>query len=155
MTAILGFVALIAGGTVGLAFALRAAGVRYPATLACLAGAIAMGLGGPVLIACPILALPPYPPLPPTRLAIVSLLAATQWAEFKFIRDSAGLSDSALSKQLATLEQAGYAEIRKAFVGKRPRTSARLTPAGRTAFEQHVAALQDIVARAGVTITPR
>jgi DNA-binding transcriptional ArsR family regulator len=91
----------------------------------------------------------------PTRLAIVSLLAASQWADFKFIRDSVGLSDSALSKQFATLEQAGYVEIGKGFVGKRPRTSARLTPAGRTAFEQHVAALQDMVARSGITIVPR
>jgi DNA-binding MarR family transcriptional regulator len=92
---------------------------------------------------------------PPTRLAIVSLLAASEWADFKFIRDSVSLSDSALSKQLATLEQARYVEIRKGFVGKRPRTSARLTPAGRTAFEQHVAALQDMVARSGVRIVPR
>ncbi len=92
---------------------------------------------------------------PPTRLAIVSLLAASQWADFTFIRDSVTLSDSALSKQLATLEQAGYVEIRKGFVGKRPRTSARLTPAGRTAFEQHVAALQDMVAGAGLKIVPR
>jgi DNA-binding transcriptional ArsR family regulator len=91
----------------------------------------------------------------PTRLAIVSLLAASQWADFKFIRDSVDLSDSALSKQLTTLEEARYVEIRKGFVGKRPRTSARLTRAGRTAFEQHVAALQDMVARAGVTIVPR
>jgi DNA-binding transcriptional ArsR family regulator len=90
----------------------------------------------------------------PTRLAIVSLLAASQWAEFKFIRDSLGLSDSALSKQLATLEQAHYVEIRRGFVGKRPRTSARLTSAGRTAFDQHVAALQDMVAGAGATILP-
>lgn len=92
---------------------------------------------------------------PPTRLAIVSLLAASQWADFKFIRDSIGLSDSALSKQLTTLEQAQYVEIRKGFVGKRPRTSARLTPAGRTAFEQHVAALQDMVARSGMRIVPQ
>jgi DNA-binding transcriptional ArsR family regulator len=92
---------------------------------------------------------------PPTRLAIVSLLAASQWADFKFIRDSIGLSDSALSKQLTTLEQAGYVEIRKGFVGKRPRTSARLTSAGRTAFEQHVAALQDMVARSGMRIVPQ
>ena len=92
---------------------------------------------------------------PPTRLAVVSLLAASQWADFTFIRDSVTLSDSALSKQLATLEQAGYVEIRKGFVGKRPRTSARLTPAGRTAFEQHVAALQDMVAGAGLKIVPR
>ena len=43
----------------------------------------------------------------------------------------------------------------KGFVGKRPRTSARLTRAGRAAFELHVAALQDIVARSGATIVPR
>jgi len=48
--AILGFVAVIVGCTLGLAFALRAAHVPYPATLACLAGGVAMGLGGPVLM---------------------------------------------------------------------------------------------------------
>ena len=51
---------------------------------------------------------------------------------------------------LTTLENVGYPEIRKAFVAKRPRTSARLTREGRHAFELHVAALQEIVARAGV-----
>ena len=91
----------------------------------------------------------------PTRLSIVSLLAASQWADFQFIRDSVGLSNSALSKQLATLEQAGYVEIGRGFVGKRPRTSARLTPAGRAAFEQHVAALQEMVVRSGSTILPK
>jgi len=83
----------------------------------------------------------------PTRLEIVSLLAAAQWADFKYIRDELGLSDSALSKQLSTLESAGYVEIRKRFVGKRPRTSASLSTAGRQAFDQHVAALQQIIAR--------
>jgi len=92
---------------------------------------------------------------PPTRLAIVSLLAATEWADFKFIRDELGLSDSALSKQLTTLETAGYIEIRKSFVGKRPRTSAQLTKTGRTAFVSHVAALQEIVERSGASVLPR
>jgi DNA-binding transcriptional ArsR family regulator len=90
----------------------------------------------------------------PTRLSIVSLLAATEWADFKFIRDSVGLSDSALSKQLTTLEDVGYIEIRKSFIGKRPRTSARLNSVGRAAFERHVAALQEIVARAGASVLP-
>jgi DNA-binding transcriptional ArsR family regulator len=90
----------------------------------------------------------------PTRLAIVSLLAAVEWADFKFIRDEVRLSDSALSKQLTTLEDAGYVEIRKAFVGKRPRTSARLSQAGRAAFDLHVAALQEIVGRSGASIRP-
>jgi DNA-binding transcriptional ArsR family regulator len=88
----------------------------------------------------------------PTRLAIVALLAAAEWADFKFVRDSVGLSDSALSKQLTTLEEAGYVDIRKSFVGKRPRTSARLNTVGRAAFEQHVAALQEIVARSGTNV---
>lgn len=83
----------------------------------------------------------------PTRLDIVSLLAAAQWADFKFIRDEIGLSDSALSKQLSILESAGYVEIRKTFVGKRPRTSASLSKAGRRAFDKHVAALQRMLNR--------
>lgn len=90
----------------------------------------------------------------PTRLSLVSLLAATEWADFKFLRDSLEMSDSALSKQLTTLEDAGYLEIRKSFVAKRPRTSARLTPRGHEAFAGHVAALQEIVARAGRSVVP-
>ncbi|WP_410811382.1 winged helix-turn-helix domain-containing protein [Micromonospora sp. 067-2] len=90
----------------------------------------------------------------PTRLSLVSLLAATEWAEFRYLREQLGLSDSALSKQLTTLEQAGYVEIRKSFVGKRPRTSAALSRAGRAAFDGHVVALQEIVARAGSTLLP-
>jgi Winged helix DNA-binding domain len=49
-------------------------------------------------------------------------------------------------------EDAGYIEIRKSFVDKRPRTSARLTSVGRAAFDQHVVALQEIVARAGASV---
>jgi DNA-binding transcriptional ArsR family regulator len=88
----------------------------------------------------------------PTRLSLVAFLAATGWADFAVLRDSVGLSDSALSKQLTTLVDAGYVEIRKAFVGKRPRTSARLTAGGRTAFDRHVLALQEIVAGAGGSV---
>ena len=55
----------------------------------------------------------------PTRLAIVSLLAASEWADFSYIRDTVTLSDSALSKQLTTLEQAGYVEIGRASCRER------------------------------------
>jgi hypothetical protein len=48
--AILGFVALIVVGTIGLAFGLRVAGAGHPATLACVAGGLVMGAGGPVLM---------------------------------------------------------------------------------------------------------
>jgi DNA-binding MarR family transcriptional regulator len=64
------------------------------------------------------------------------------------------VSDSALSKQLTTLEEAGYVQIRKSVVGKRPRTSARLTSAGRKAFDQHVADLQEIVSGSDAWVLP-
>ena len=81
----------------------------------------------------------------PTRLSIVSLLAATAWAEFGFVRDSIQLSDSALSKQISTLEQAGYVTVSKTGAGRRSRTHIRLSPRGRDAFNGHVAALQKLV----------
>jgi DNA-binding transcriptional ArsR family regulator len=81
----------------------------------------------------------------PTRLSIVALLAASTWAEFGFVRDSIQLSDSALSKQISTLEHAGYVTVNKTGAGRRSRTYVRLSPEGRDAFNGHVAALQKMV----------
>jgi DNA-binding MarR family transcriptional regulator len=85
---------------------------------------------------------------PSTRLSLVALLAAADWAEFAFMREQLELSDSALSKQLSTLEEAGYVEIERPVRDRRRRVRARLTPTGRAAFAGHVAALRQIVAAA-------
>jgi DNA-binding MarR family transcriptional regulator len=85
---------------------------------------------------------------PSTRLSIVALLAAADWVDFAFVRDQLGLSDSALSKQLSTLEQAGYVHIERPVSDHRRRVQARLTPEGRAAFNGHVAALRAIVGSA-------
>ncbi|WP_330301846.1 MULTISPECIES: transcriptional regulator [unclassified Streptomyces] len=87
---------------------------------------------------------------PSTRLSIVSLLAAADWADFGYLRDQLALSDSALSKQLSTLEQAGYVTVDRSI---RRRVRARLTTDGRAAFQGHVAALQAIVATANAPST--
>jgi DNA-binding MarR family transcriptional regulator len=85
---------------------------------------------------------------PATRLSVMALLAAADWAEFSFVRDQLGLSDSALSKQLSTLEEAGYITIERPLSERRRRVRARLTPLGRERYTGHVAALQAIIARA-------
>jgi DNA-binding MarR family transcriptional regulator len=82
---------------------------------------------------------------PATRLSIVALLAAADWADFAFVRDQLGLSDSALSKQLSTLEDAGYVTIERPLSDRRRRVRARLTPLGRKRFDGHVTALQSII----------
>ena len=88
----------------------------------------------------------------PTRLSIVALLAAADWADFTFVRDSLSLSDSALSKQISILEQAGYVTVRKTGAGRSRRTHLRLSPSGRRAFSAHAAVLRKIITDAEALI---
>jgi DNA-binding MarR family transcriptional regulator len=85
---------------------------------------------------------------PSTRLSIVALLASADWIDFAFVRDQLELSDSALSKQFATLEGAGYITIERPVSDRRRRVRVQLTETGRNAFEGHVAALRAVLAAA-------
>ncbi|MGD9997051.1 MAG: transcriptional regulator [Ilumatobacteraceae bacterium] len=85
---------------------------------------------------------------PSTRLSIVALLASADWIDFAFVRDRLALSDSALSKQFATLEEAGYIAVERRVADRRRRVRVRLTDGGRSAFEGHVAMLRSIIASA-------
>ena len=80
----------------------------------------------------------------PVRFSIVAALASADEAEFAAVRDTVEVSDSVLSRQVSTLEAAGYVKVRKGYVGKRPRTWLSLTSGGRAAYEKHLAALRAI-----------
>ncbi len=80
----------------------------------------------------------------PVRFSLLAALARADELEFRFVRDTLDVSDSVLSRQASTLEQAGYVAIRKGHVGKWPRTWLKLTPQGRTAFENHLGTLREI-----------
>lgn len=84
----------------------------------------------------------------PARLSLLALLAPAEWVEFRVLRDSLDTSDSALSKQISALQDAGYVEVRKELLHGRRSTRVRLTGQGRMAFEAHAAALEQIVAAA-------
>jgi DNA-binding MarR family transcriptional regulator len=90
----------------------------------------------------------------PVRLSIVACVAASDRVEFAFVRDTVQVSDSVLSKQVSALEAAGYVEVSKGYVGKRPRTWLVLSTDGRRAFNQHIAALSAIAALPAGTFTP-
>lgn len=83
----------------------------------------------------------------PARLNICSLLAPADWVSFAFLKENIGASDSALSKHVAALEHAGYVELRKEH-GLKRQTSARLTTAGRDAFDAYLTHLEGLLARA-------
>lgn len=80
----------------------------------------------------------------PLRLSIVSSLSAVERAEFRAVREAVEISDSLLSKQIALLERAGYVDVHKDRVGRRPRTWLALNDTGREALAAHLSALADI-----------
>ncbi|KIU03390.1 transcriptional regulator [Frigoribacterium sp. MEB024] len=82
----------------------------------------------------------------PVRFSMTAALAAAEGLDFRDLRDAVQVTDSTLSKQVSALEAAGYVAVTKGFVGKRPRTSLKLTPAGREAWAEHLATLREIAA---------
>ena len=84
----------------------------------------------------------------PTRLRIMALLSGVQEADFNFLLGTLGLTSGNLSVQAGKLEQAGYVEITKSFVGKIPRTVYRLTDLGRTRLKEYWVAIDALRAMA-------
>ncbi|MBI1686659.1 winged helix-turn-helix domain-containing protein [Caulobacter hibisci] len=84
----------------------------------------------------------------PLRLKIMAALYAERAAEpleFSRLKTITQATDGNLGSHLTALEKAGYVEILKDHVGKRPRTRAAVTQAGSKAFRGHVAYLRELV----------
>ncbi|WP_404390201.1 transcriptional regulator [Humibacillus xanthopallidus] len=81
----------------------------------------------------------------PARLQLVTSLSAVSEAEFSALRDVLDVSDSVMSKHVSALAEAGYLHIRKGSRAGRRTTWIGLTPAGRKAVRDHVAALRRLI----------
>ena len=79
------------------------------------------------------------------RLAIVSILAGVEEADFTYLKEQTGATSGNLSVQIDKLAEAGYIEVEKGFRGKVPRTVCRLTPQGSEAFRAYVKALRKYI----------
>jgi DNA-binding PadR family transcriptional regulator len=76
------------------------------------------------------------------RLALLSLLATVEEAEFTWLRARTGSTDGNLGAQLMKLEEAGYVTVEKKFVQRKPQTLYRMTDSGRAALTEYVQALK-------------
>lgn len=81
----------------------------------------------------------------PTRLQLVTTLSAVSEAEFATVRTALDVSDSVLSKHVSALVEAGYLHSRKGVHAGRRTTWVGLTPAGRKALHEHVAAVRRLI----------
>lgn len=79
------------------------------------------------------------------RLAVLSLLSSVDSAEFTYLRDKIGTTDGNLSVHIAKLESAGYVDVEKKFVGKKPKTTYRMSDKGRTAFLDYLKQLKTLL----------
>lgn len=76
------------------------------------------------------------------RLAIISILTNVAEADFTYLKAQTNATSGNISVQLDKLQKAGYIEVEKSFVGKKPRTTCRISDEGRKAFEEYVEALK-------------
>jgi DNA-binding MarR family transcriptional regulator len=84
----------------------------------------------------------------PARLAILTVLASCQSAEFLFLQRLTNLTKGNLSVQLSKLEESGLIKIEKSFVGKKPCTEACLTESGAEALTAYWAAMDELRTKA-------
>ncbi len=77
------------------------------------------------------------------RLAIMSILINLDEADFVYLKEKTESTVGNLSVQLSKLSDAGYINIEKTFVGKKPRTTCRITDIGHKAFVAYIDALRD------------
>ena len=75
----------------------------------------------------------------------MSILMNVEEADFVYLRESTESTAGNLSVQLDKLSSAGYISVTKGFVGKKTRTTYRVTEKGRKAFENYVDALKQYV----------
>jgi predicted ArsR family transcriptional regulator len=80
-----------------------------------------------------------------SRLSIMTLLATRDDWAFQDLKAELGLSDGNLITHMRTLVNAAYVKETYDDTGSRPRTTYRLSAAGRRAFKAHIDLLEAIV----------
>lgn len=63
-------------------------------------------------------------------------------ADFVYLKEKTEATSGNISVQLDKLAAAEYIEVKKSFVGRKPRTTCRITNKGKEAFEEYINALR-------------
>jgi DNA-binding transcriptional ArsR family regulator len=76
------------------------------------------------------------------RLAVISLLASIEAAEFTYIQEQTGATAGNLSIQITKLKEAGYIKVIKKFRKNYPLTLCSITSLGQHKFIEYAEALK-------------
>lgn len=79
------------------------------------------------------------------RIGTMAILVVNDWVDFKTLKKLLEASDGNLASHLVALEKKEYIEVKKEFVGRKPRTSYRATALGKREFQAHLNALEKLL----------
>lgn len=79
------------------------------------------------------------------RLGIMSVLVVNESLDFNALKKYLEVTDGNLSSHLKKLEDEAFIEVKKSFIDRKPNTRYSITDKGRTAFENHLKALEQII----------
>ena len=75
----------------------------------------------------------------------MSVLVVNDWVDFNTLKELLDLTDGNLSSHISSLEKVAFIETKKQFLGKKPKTSYRVTQNGRFEFKKHIDALERMI----------
>ncbi len=75
----------------------------------------------------------------------MSVLAVNDMIDFNSLKEYLDVTDGNLASHLKALEKEEFIEVAKSFVGKKPNTQYYLTKTGKTAFNDHLRALEKLI----------
>ncbi len=78
-------------------------------------------------------------------MASLVILAPTDQVDFMHLVDLLEVTAGNLGAHLRKLEEAGFIDVEKTFVGRRPRTYVSATAEGRKVYKEHITALEAII----------
>jgi DNA-binding PadR family transcriptional regulator len=81
----------------------------------------------------------------PIRLGVLTSLQMDGALDFTHLKQRLDVADGALGTHLMKLEAAGYVNCKKTFVGRRPKSTYQITPAGRRALRNYLQALRKVI----------
>jgi DNA-binding MarR family transcriptional regulator len=81
----------------------------------------------------------------PIRLGIMTILNSVDKVNFIYLREKLDVTDGNLSSHMEKLEKAGYVNVKKSFVDKKPNTVYSITEKGKKAFRSYLEHLEKIL----------
>ena len=79
------------------------------------------------------------------RLGIMTILITMGPSDFSSLKSQLKLTDGNLGAHIRVLEEAGYLQVEKSFVGRKPRTGCQITDLGREDFLKYLKQLETVI----------